>query len=95
MTGRMGVHAWVLAGCVAAALGGCTDPDRRASENDPYQTCLDQAYRAGALGPYGPGTLQRAFPSDRIGPRSEKLSRQPWPKSPVEQCNDLRAHGQL
>ncbi|HEX9461713.1 MAG TPA: hypothetical protein VGB82_03865 [Alphaproteobacteria bacterium] len=88
--------AWIFFAAIAVVLSACGDAPHRARADDPYQACLDRAYRTGDVGDYGPTTLQHQFPGDRDGRRLNGLpypSRLKWPQSPVDQCNDLRTRG--
>lgn len=82
MSGRFAAGSAVLLGLL---LGGCAAPGPHAVASDPYQACLYRGYQIGNL-PYSATTFYQPEIIDRI-----------WPavQSPVAQCNELRARGEL
>ena len=76
---------------VSALLAGCVERAPEALPGDPYQACIVRGYRLGNL-PYSATTFYQPTAVDRFWPRT--VGRSDW-RSPVEQCNELRAHGQL
>lgn len=84
--------AWISRGVTTLAvigfgvgLVGCAEPQVRMAQNDPYQECLYRGTQIGDL-PYSATRFYQAHVEDRI-----------WApvKSPVAQCSELRAHGEL
>jgi hypothetical protein len=75
---------WMFAVFVLA-LAGCAEPPLRTADNEAYQACLARGYRVGDL-PYAATRFYQSHVEDRI-----------WApvRSPVAQCNEYQAHGEL
>lgn len=79
----------LLASSILVACGETLPED--AAADRPYQACLERANRLGGLS-YAATTVYQPTAIDRFWPRT--LGRASW-RSPVEQCSELRARGQL
>ena len=75
-----------ISAILALALAGCAEPPvRMAANDDAYQACVHRGYQIGDL-PYRATTFYHSNAADHIWPAT---------KSPVEQCSEFRARGQL
>ena len=80
----MNVH-WIFA-LLALAVAGCAEPPlRTASSDEAYQACLTRGYQMGDL-PYSATRFYQSHVEDRIWTPA---------RSPVTQCNEYRARGEL
>jgi hypothetical protein len=66
-------------------VAGCAEPPQRTAANDPYEACLARGYQIGDL-PYSATRFYQSHVEDRIWTPA---------RSPVSQCNEYRARGEL
>ena len=76
---------------VGAGIAACASPEPQTVSNDPYAACIDRGYLIGDL-PYRATTFYQPTAVDRFWAHNAPTSS--W-KSPVDQCHELRARGQL
>jgi hypothetical protein len=70
---------------LALAVAGCGEPPMRTAANDAYQDCLNRGYQIGDL-PYTATRFYQSHVEDRIWAPT---------RSPVAQCSEYRARGEL
>ncbi|MBV8535078.1 MAG: hypothetical protein JO128_05765 [Alphaproteobacteria bacterium] len=70
---------------LALAVAGCAEPPLRVADSEAYQACLARGYRMGDL-PYTATRFYQSHVEDRIWTPA---------RSPVAQCNEYRARGEL
>ncbi|HTY66829.1 MAG TPA: hypothetical protein VMH36_09270 [Alphaproteobacteria bacterium] len=70
---------------VVLLLAGCAEPPQRTADNEAYQACLARGYRMGDL-PYAATRFYQSHVEDRLWAPA---------RSPVAQCNEYQARGEL
>jgi hypothetical protein len=84
--GRLSI--WVIT--TVLGLAGCAEQPMDVADA-PFQACVERGYQLTGLS-YAATTVYQPTAIDRFWPRT--VGRSDW-RSPVEQCKELRARGQL
>ena len=87
---RVQLRLCLLVAVLLSGAAACT-PESQALSDDPYEACLERGYLIGDL-PYSATTFYQRTAVDRFWAHNAPTST--W-KSPVDQCKELRARGQL